>query len=78
MGQRMEKTHQSKRKTTTGFEQILSHYQARNCEGCPMRSMCHGSKRNRSIERNHNLERHREKARELLMSCPKIALHKKV
>ncbi len=77
MGQRMEKTHQSKRKTTTGFEQTLSHYQARNCKGCPMRSMCHSSKRNRSIERNHNLERHREKARELLKSDEGIKKRKR-
>jgi len=30
--------------------------------------MCYQAKGNRSIERNHNLERHKEKVRELLLS----------
>jgi len=68
MGQKMNKTHQSKRLTEAGYEQILSHYQAQNCQGCPMRGLCHQAKGNRSIERNHNLERHKEKVRELLLS----------
>ena len=42
-----------------------------------MRSMCHSSKGNRSIERNHNLERHREKARELLKSDEGIKKRKR-
>ncbi|MCG7281142.1 transposase, partial [Chryseobacterium taklimakanense] len=52
-------------------------YQAKNCEGCPIRSMCHGSKNNRSLERNHNLERHREKVRELLKSDEGIKKRKR-
>ncbi len=54
IGQRMNKTHQSKRITEAGYEQTLSHYQAQNCEGCPIRGICHQAKGNRSIERNHN------------------------
>ena len=68
MEQKMEKTHESTRKTKTGYPQKLSHYQARNCEGCPIRSVCHSSKENRSIERNHHLEGYKEKIRELLNS----------
>lgn len=68
MGQRMEKTHHSKRKTSTGFSQFISHYQAKNCNGCPLRSVCHNAQQNRSVERNHNLERQKQKARELLKS----------
>ena len=56
MGQKMEKTHESIRKTKTGYLQKLSHYQAKNCEGCPLRGVCHSSKHNRSVERNHHLE----------------------
>lgn len=77
MGQRMEKTHETKRKTTTGFEQHLSHYQAKNCNGCPIRGLCHSSQSNRSIERNANLERHKEKARKLLKSEQGIEKRKK-
>lgn len=68
MGQKMYKTHQSQKTTDAGYKQNLSHYQAQNCEGCPLRSGCFKAKGNRSIERNHNLERHKQKTRELLLS----------
>ena len=68
MGQKMEKTHESTRKTKTGYPQKLSHYQAKNCDGCPIRGVCHSSKENRSVERNHHLEQYKEKIRELLNS----------
>lgn len=68
MGQRMHKTHQSQKTTEAGYTQTLSHYQAKNCEGCPLRGQCFKAKGNRSIERNDNLERHKQKIRELLLS----------
>ena len=68
MGQKMHKTHQSQKKTVAGYTQTLSHYQAQNCEGCPLRGQCFKAQGNRSIERNHNLERHKQRARELLLS----------
>ena len=68
MGQKMHKTHQSQKTTEAGYKQNLSHYQAQNCQGCPLRSQCFKAKGNRSIERNHNLERHKQKTRELLLS----------
>ena len=68
MGQKMHKTHQSKRTTEAGYQQSLSHYQAKNCEGCPLRGQCFKAKGNRSIERNQNLERHKQRTRELLLS----------
>ena len=68
MGQKMEKTHESIRRTKTGYRQKLSHYQAKNCQGCPIRGVCHSSKENRSVERNHQLELYRERVRQLLTS----------
>ena len=68
MGQRMNYVGQTKRKTTTGFEQSIRIYEAKNCEGCPMRGSCHQSKNNRQISRNANLERLKAKARQLLLS----------
>lgn len=68
MGQKMHKTHQSEKKTAAGYVQTLSHYQAQNCEGCSLRGQCFKAPGNRSIERNHNLERHKQRARELLLS----------
>lgn len=68
MGQKMEKIGEQRRKTKTGFEQTFSLYQARNCEGCPLRGACHKAKGNGIIQVNRNLERHKQKARELLTS----------
>jgi transposase len=68
IGQRMDKTHQSTKTTQAGYSQNLSHYHAQNCEGCPLRGQCYKAKGNRSIERNHNLERHKKRTRELLLS----------
>lgn len=67
------KTYESGNITKTGFKQALSHYQANNCKGCPLRGRCHQSKANRSIERNHNLEHHKEIIRHLLQSEEGIA-----
>lgn len=68
MGQKMLKTHENQKKTAAGYTQTSSHYQAKNCEGCSLRGQCFKAKGNRSIERNHNLERHKQRTRELLLS----------
>ncbi len=46
----------------------VSCYQAKRCDGCPLRSLCHQAKGNRTIEVNHRLNRLRAKAKELLTS----------
>jgi transposase len=68
MGQRMEKIYTKESKTTTGFLQQHSVYQAQNCQGCPMRGQCFNAKGNRRIEINHNLQRLKAKVRENLES----------
>lgn len=68
MGQAMKKVYQKKQKTRTSFEQLIDVYQAQNCVGCPMRSVCHQSQENRKVYRNARLEAHKLKARLLLMS----------
>jgi len=68
MGQHMENFASYIKKNDNGFEQTISRYQARNCNGCPLRGSCHKSNENRIIEINHNLNRHKQKARELLTS----------
>lgn len=68
MGQTMKKISTKNRKTKNGFAQISSLYQAQNCMGCPLRGGCFKAKGNRIIERNQNLERHKEKVRENLLS----------
>jgi len=76
MGQAMNHIGDYKRKTKTGFEQTISRYQANNCKGCPLRSVCHKAKGNRIIERNHNLVRLKAKAKQKLLSLEGIA-HRK-
>ncbi len=68
MGQAMSNIGSCKKKTKTGFEQTITRYQAQNCKGCPLRSLCHKTKYNRIIERNFNLVRLKAKARSLLLS----------
>lgn len=68
MGQKMSKIYTKKSKTTTGFTQYHSVYQAINCEGCPMRGQCFKAQGNRRIEINHNLQKLKTKARENLES----------
>lgn len=68
MGQRMEKRGEKKVKTKSAYKQTYSCYSAKNCNGCPLRSQCFKEKNNRTVERNHKLEYHKQKARELLTS----------
>ena len=68
MGQHMEYIGQRKSRSDLGYVSIQKRYQARNCEGCPLKSKCHKSKTNQIIEVNHNLNRYKQKAREKLLS----------
>lgn len=76
MGQAMEHIGNYQRKTKTGYQQTISRYQAKNCEGCPLRAGCYKAKGNRIVERNHNLVRLKAKAKEKLTSNQGIA-HRK-
>ncbi|MHC5311097.1 IS1182 family transposase [Myroides sp. LJL116] len=68
IGQQMEYLDTVTRKTTTGFCQTIKRYQAKNCSGCPLYTLCHKAKGNRIIEVNENLKNHRKKASDLLQS----------
>ena len=68
MGQHMDFVRQEKRHTDSGFEQTVSIYRAKRCSGCPLRSKCHKSKHNRTIEINHRLNAYKDMVRELLTS----------
>ncbi len=77
MGQTMNCIGIFKKQTSTGFEQTTKKYQAQNCNGCPLRSVCHQSKQNRVIEVNPNLIRHKAIAKEKLQSEQGIEKRKK-
>ena len=77
MGQPMKNigTHQTK--TKTGFTSTLTRYQVINCNGCPLRGMCHKSKGNRIIEVNQILKKHKQQVKENLNSEKGIYHRKK-
>jgi len=65
-GQPMKKISAYTSTTKAGFKQRITRYQAKNCEGCPLRSECHGQQGNRIIDVNHNLNRLKGKANKRL------------
>ena len=77
MGQPMENAGTRTRITSTGFEQNLILYKAKNCEGCPLRVVCHQGKGNRTIEVNHHLNHLKQQANERLLSEEGIKHRKK-
>ena len=68
MGQTMEFIGNTKNKTKLGYIQDHKRYQAKNCNGCPMRGSCHKAKGNRIIEVNPQLVRYKQMVREKLHS----------
>ena len=67
-GQKMTFLRDESHKTDNGFSQTKRLYRAQNCEGCPLRLMCHNQKGNRIIGINHNLNRYKAIIRERLCS----------
>lgn len=68
MGQKMENVGKGKRLSSNGYESQIFYYQAKRCDGCPLRGRCHQSETNRRIEVNHRLNELKAKANELLTS----------
>ena len=68
MGQHLEYAGKGKRRSSNGYEAQVSYYEARRCEGCPLRTRCHKAAGNRIIEVNHRLRELKAKARALLLS----------
>jgi transposase len=68
MGQVMKYVGDTSRKTKLGYAQTYRRYQARNCQGCPMRGACHKTKGNRIIEVNPKLTRYKQMVRDKLNS----------
>jgi hypothetical protein len=67
-GQRMENVGKGKRISANRYESQVFYYQAKRCQGCPLRGLCHQAKGNRTIEVNHRLNQLKAKAKELLTS----------
>lgn len=68
MGQHMHNIGNYQGQSRTGFPQQITRYQAKNCQGCPIRGQCHKARGNRIVERNHEKERLRAQSRANLES----------
>ena len=77
MGQHMTYRYTTKQTSKLGYESTIKVYKAQNCEGCPLRSVCHRAKTNRVLNANPNLIKHRKIAKENLDSIRGIRLRKK-
>ena len=76
MGQVMEASGESTRKTSTGFVQHLLHYRAKNCIGCPLAAACKPGKDGKILQINRNLQDYKATAKTLLTSAEGIARRK--
>jgi len=76
MGQAMEASGESTRKTSTGFLQYLRHYRARNCTGCPLAATCKPGKDGKTLQINRNLHAYKATAKTLLTSAEGLARRK--
>ena len=77
MGQKMTYQYTTKRTSKTGYESSVKVYQAQRCEGCPLRSSCHDSAKERMIQVSPNLQKHRKVAKQNLDSLRGMRLKKK-
>jgi transposase len=76
MGQAMEASGESTRKTSTGFLQHLRHYRARNCTGYPLAATCKPGKDGKTLQINRNLHAYKATAKTLLTSAEGLARRK--
>lgn len=64
----MEMFYVSQKLEEQGYIVEIKHYQAKNCENCPLRGLCHQSKDNRVIRVNHRLNQIKQQVKERLKS----------
>lgn len=76
MGQRLAYRYTAHTKNKNGHPSTVRVYQARRCEDCPLRGMCHQAKTDRIIRVNPTLNRYREQARRRLWSLQGIKLRR--
>lgn len=77
MGQKMSSIGSLIKTTDNAYPQVITQYQAQNCQGCPLRGACHKQQGNRIIEVNLNLRLHKQKIKAKLNSEEGIKHRKK-
>ena len=74
MGQHLTYRYTTQTKNKNGYPSTVRIYQARRCEGCPLRGMCHRAKTSRVIQANPTLNKYKAQARQRLWSLRGIKL----
>ena len=64
------------RTNRNGFEQLITRYQTKKCDGCPLQKDCNPGNHKRTIEINHNLNRLKQQAEKRLKTKRGIAKRK--
>lgn len=77
MGQKMKKIGERIKKSENNYSKKMVLYQAINCNGCPVRGVCHNQKGNRIISVSHRGNYLRKKAKEKLETEEGIKYRKK-
>jgi transposase len=77
IGEPMKHTGWKIRETKGGYAQVINTYQAKNCEGCFLREVCHRQQGNRTIEVANNYRRLKQKAEKRLKTKQGIEKRKK-
>jgi hypothetical protein len=75
-GKGMKKINQRIKPNHSGYEQTLTRYQSKKCDGCPLRSQCNPNEQYRTIEVNLNWNRLKQKAEKRLKTKPGIQKRK--
>lgn len=77
MGQKMKKIGERIKKSENNYSKKIALYQAINCNGCPVRGVCHNQKGNRIISVSHRGNYLRKKAKEKLETEEGVKYRKK-
>jgi transposase len=77
MGQKMSKIGQSTRRSENNYIREITYYRAINCNGCPIRGVCHDGQAERVIGVSHQGNNLKKKAQEKLQSERGIYYRKK-
>lgn len=77
MGQHMHRAKEHKQTTENGYSRTITTYKSANCQGCPLRGVCHQSKGNRTIQVSHEGNRLKKEATERLLTQRGQAYRKK-
>lgn len=73
-GKKLKAVYVGKRKSKTGFESEVTHYECESCSGCPYKKICTRSKYNRKMQVSKKFIEQREKSRRNITSPMGILL----